>query len=142
MQINGEKPKWGHRADDKKTYKAVGNFVNIIPVIEELKANLPHLAPLHHESNKYIAAQKRADRYSIYKEGSVEPRRTMIFMEEGFKELKCEPKKQGAGKRTQTQRFDLQKKHIDLKQAGENNAEGIRALMTELEKQFMEDPEF
>ena len=141
MQINGEKPKWGHRADEKKPYKAVGNFVNIIPVIEEIKQNLPNLKALHHESNKYIAAQKRADRYSIYKEGSVDPIRTKIFMEEGFKELKCEPKKLGASKRTQTQRFDLQQKHIDLNQALANDA-NFRGLMTELEKQFMEDPEF
>lgn len=97
-QINGEKPKWGHRADEKKPYKAVGNFVNIIPVIEELKNNLPNLRPLHHESTKHIASVKRSER-SIYKDGSVEPKRTVKFMEEGFKELKCEPKKQGMSKR-------------------------------------------
>ena len=72
-QIQGKKPKWGWRADEKKPYLAVGSFVNMIRVIEEIKQNLPNVKPLHHESNKFIAAQKRADRYSIYKEGSIEP---------------------------------------------------------------------
>ena len=62
-------------------------------------------------------------------------------MEQGFKELKCEPKKQGAGKRKEAARFDLAMKYIDLKTAGANNR-SIRALMEGLEKQFMEDPEF
>ena len=39
-------------------------------------------------------------------------------MEQGFKELKCEPKKQGTGKRKEAQRFDLQMPHIDLRMAG------------------------
>lgn len=69
----------------------MGNFVNVIPVIEELKQNLPNLRPLHHESTKYIKDVKRADR-SIYKEGSVEPKRTVNFMMQGFKDLNCEPK--------------------------------------------------
>ena len=73
--------------------------MNIIGVIEELKLNLPHLRPLHHESTKHIATVKRADR-SIYKDAAVLPTRTVKFMQEGFKELKCEPKKQGASKRT------------------------------------------
>ena len=102
---------------------------------------MPNLRPLHHESTKHIQDVKRAER-SIYREGSVMPARTMAFMADGFKELKCEPKKLGANKRTQAQRFDLQKNHINLKAAGQNNADGIRSLMTELEKQFMEDPEF
>ena len=55
-------------------------------------------------------------------------------MDQGFKELKCEPKKQGTGKRKEAQRFDLQQNHIDLKEAGQNNADGIRALMEDLEK--------
>ena len=38
--------------------------------------------------------------------------------------------------------FDLQTKHINLKTVGANNADGIRKLMTTLEKQFMDDPEF
>ena len=120
---------------------AVGNFINIIPVIEELKQNLPNLRPLHHESTKYIQDVKRAER-SIYKEGSIEPKRTVAFMEQGFKELKCEPKKQGANNRTHASLFDLQTKHINLKTVGANNADGIRKLMTTLEKQFMDDPEF
>ena len=120
---------------------AVGKFVNIIPVIEELKQNLPNLRPLHHESTKHIQDVKRAER-SIYKEGSILPTRTVYFMEEGFKELKCEPKKQGASNRTQNSLFDLQTKHINLKTVGANNADGIRKLMTTLEKQFMDDPEF
>ena len=60
-------------------------------------------------------------------------------MDQGFRELGCEPKKQGAGKRKEAQRFDLTVKHIDLKTAGANNRE-IRLLMEGLEKQFMEDP--
>ena len=45
-RINGEGPKWGWKADEKKPYKAVGNFVNIINVIEGLKSNLPNAKPL------------------------------------------------------------------------------------------------
>ena len=70
------------------------------------------------------------------------PHRTVAFMQQGFKELKCEPKKQGAGKRKEAQRFNLEMDHIDLQKAGQNNADGIRVLMEDLEKQFMEDPEF
>ena len=55
-------------------------------------------------------------------------------MAEGFKELKCEPKKLGTNKRSHTQRFNLESKHIDLKKASRNNPNNIRALMTELEK--------
>ena len=95
--LDGQGPKWGWRADEKKPYKAVGNFVNIIPVIEELKSNLPNTKPLKTKSHQHIQAVKRSER-SIYKEGSVPPLRTVAFMEWGFKELKCEPKKQGAGK--------------------------------------------
>ena len=141
QQINGKRPEWGHNANPQKPYVAVGNFINIIPVIEELKQNLPNLRPLHHESTKYIQDVKRAER-SIYKEGSIEPKRTVAFMEQGFKELKCEPKKQGANNRTHASLFDLQTKHINLKTVGANNADGIRKLMTTLEKQFMDDPEF
>ena len=43
FQINGEGPKWGHRADEKKPYVAVGSFVNVIPIIEEIKNNLPNV---------------------------------------------------------------------------------------------------
>ena len=53
-------------------------------------------------------------------------------MEQGFKELKCEPKK--GGKQKKAQRFDLGTKHIDLKKARQNNADDIRVLMTDLEK--------
>lgn len=43
------------------------------------------------------------------------PARTVNFMEQGFKELKCEPKKTGAAKQKQEKRFDLAVGHIDLK---------------------------
>ncbi len=62
-------------------------------------------------------------------------------MTDGFKELKCEPKKQGPNKQQTAQRFNLTKNHINLEQAGRGNANGIRLLMEELEKQFMEDPD-
>lgn len=87
-QINGEGPKWGHKADEKKPYVAVGKFTDIIPVIEEIKANLEHTKPLKTHSHKYIQNVKRSER-SIYKNGSVPPHRTVAFMEQGFKELKC-----------------------------------------------------
>ena len=61
-------------------------------------------------------------------------------MEAGFKELQCEPKK--AGKKTDGQRFDLGHKHINLKKATENTAATINVLLSDLEKQFMDDPEF
>lgn len=105
-QINGEGPKWGHKADEKKPYVAVGRFANVIPIIEELKTNLPNVKPLKTFSQQYIKNVERIER-SIYKEGSVMPGRTVNFMEQGFKELKCERKKNGA-KQKQVQRFDLQ----------------------------------
>lgn len=61
-------------------------------------------------------------------------------MSDGFKELKCEPKKTGPGKRQAAQRFNLSQGHINLEKAGRGNADGIRVLMEELEKQFMDDP--
>ena len=45
-KINGEGPKWGHKAGGEEPFMAVGNFVNIIHVIEDLKANLPNVKPL------------------------------------------------------------------------------------------------
>ena len=64
----------------------------MINVIEGMKANLPNVKPLKTQGHKYIQSVKRAPR-SIYKDGSIEPHRTVAFMEQGFKELKCEPKK-------------------------------------------------
>ena len=104
---HGEKILWGHNADDKKKYVAVGNFINVINVIEDIKANLPNTKALKTQSHKYIQNEKRDPR-SIYKEGAIDPHRTVTFMDAGFKELKCEPKKQGTGKRKEAQRFDLQ----------------------------------
>ena len=104
---HGEKILWGHNADDKKKYVAVGNFINVINVIEDIKANLPNTKALKTQSHKYIQNEKRDPR-SIYKEGAIDPHRTVSFMDQGFKELKCEPKKQGTGKRKEAQRFDLQ----------------------------------
>lgn len=46
------------------------------------------------------------------------------------------------GKRQTEQRFDLKQDHIDLRKAGRNNADGIRVLMEDLERQFMSDPIF
>ena len=120
---------------------AVGNFVDVIPIIEDMKAYLPNVKPLKTFSSKHISKVKRSER-SIYKDGAVEATRTREFMNQGFAELKCEPKKQGAAKVKAAQRFDLAEDHIDLKKAGQNNADGIRSLMIDLEKQFMEDPEF
>lgn len=76
---------------------AVGSFANVIPIIEELKTNLPNVKPLKTFSQQYIKNVERIER-SIYKEGSVPPDRTVNFMEKGFKELNCQPKKNGAGK--------------------------------------------
>jgi hypothetical protein len=54
VQPGGVGPKWGHKADEKQPYVAVGSFVNIIPIIEELKANLPNVKPLKTFSHKHI----------------------------------------------------------------------------------------
>ena len=51
---NGERPKWGENSDRQKPYVAVGNFVNVINVIEDMKANLPNVKPLKTQGHKYI----------------------------------------------------------------------------------------
>ena len=118
MQINGEGPKWGFRAEKEKPYVAVGSFVNVIPIIEEIKNNLPNVKVFEPASEKYIANQKRNER-SIYKfeNGAKPASRSDLIIHDGFKELKCEPKKQGVKQSTAAQRFDLSMEHIDLKQA-------------------------
>ena len=73
---------------------ALGKFINMIPVIEELKSNLPNVKALKTENQKRIQEVRRATR-SIYKDGAIPPERTVEFMQQGFKELKCEPKKAG-----------------------------------------------
>ena len=112
----------------------------MIPHVEELKQSLPNVKPFKTLNHKFIQQELRAPR-SIYKDHGVPPARTVAFIQEIYKYLGCEPKAQGSGKRKEAQRFDLAMKHIDLKAAGATSG-SIRALMEDLERQFMEDPRF
>ena len=67
------------------TYRPYGEVINVMTVIEELRANLSQPLEMQTSTRKSIYKNTRGPN-PIYKPDAL-PSRTMQFMKEGFKEI-------------------------------------------------------
>ena len=133
-----------------KPYRALGVFQRVVPVIEELKAQLDHSIELSAEAQKAINKIKRNPE-SLYRDAE-EPQRTWNAISRGVvslqgkgvdleaENLRRKQKFGPDGKRKTGYQINPTAPTIDLREVAEADSNNLMKRMSNLEKQFFKIP--